>query len=355
MKLVFVTQVYDCDDGVLGFVPEWVRGLATHAEHVMVLALDVGDLGDLPDNVEVRRIGRKGRVGRYLRYRRHLRTAFSKLGYDALLAHMVPRYASLADGVVRSAGARNFLWYTHKGVDARLLRAISMVDKVFTASDESLRVDTPKKVVTGHGIHVEHFAGRRNAEFRDGPELLAVGRLTPSKDALTTLRAVGELRSRGIPATLKWIGAGLVDADVNYAREVLHQAEVLKLSHHVEWKGAVPYRSIAQHYLAADLLVSSSRTGSVDKVVLEAMASRLPFIASGEAYAPLVTSLGDRAAGLVFPEGNATALADRVQALWESGADARSKLGDDLCEIVARDHEVYDLMGRLVKAMGKDA
>ena len=104
MKLVFVTQVYDCEDAVLGFVPEWVRGLATHAEHVMVLALEVGNLGELPDNVEVRRIGRKGKVGRYLRYRRYLRGAFAKLGYDALLAHMVPRYASLADGIVRKNG-----------------------------------------------------------------------------------------------------------------------------------------------------------------------------------------------------------------------------------------------------------
>ncbi|MDF1836558.1 MAG: glycosyltransferase, partial [Planctomycetota bacterium] len=229
------------------------------------------------------------------------------------------------------------------------------VDKVFSASDESLRVDSPKQVVTGHGIHVEHFAAQRPNTVREGPQLLAVGRLTPSKDALTTLQAVGELRSRGIPATLKWIGAGLVDADVNYAREVLHQAEVLKLSKHVEWKGAVPYRKIAEHYLGADLLVSSSRTGSVDKVVLEAMASRLPFVASGEAYAPLVTSLGDRAAGLAFCEGDPRALADRVQALWEEGADGRAKLGGELRDIVARDHEVNDLMGRLVKAMGKDS
>lgn len=352
MKLVFVTQVYDCEDAVLGFVPEWVAGLARHVEHVMVLALEVGELGELPKNVEVRRIGRKGKVGRYLRYRGFLRTAFAKLGYDALLAHMVPRYASLADGIVRKNGARNFLWYTHRGVDARLLRAVSLVDKVFTASDESLRVDTPKKVVTGHGIHVEHFAGKRDHKERPGPQLLAVGRLTPSKDALTTVRAVAELRSRGIEATLHWIGAGLVDADVNYAREVLHECEILKLTHHVEWMGAVPYLKIARHFLDADIMVSTSRTGSVDKVVLEAMASRLPFVASGEAYAPLVTSLGERAADLAFPEGNATALADRVQKLWELGRTERESLGQSLHDIVVRDHEVDDLMGRLVKTMG---
>ncbi len=355
MKLVFVTQVYDCNDGVLGFVPEWVRGLANHAEHVMVLALEVGDLGDLPDNVEVRRIGRKGKVARFLRYRKFLRTALATQGCDALLAHMVPRYASLANGIVRKNGARNYLWYTHRGVDRRLLRAVSLVDKVFTASDESLRVDTSKKVVTGHGIDVKHFAGDRHTEKRGGPRLLAVGRLTPSKDAITTVKAVAELRSRGIDASLHWIGAGLVDADVDYARDVLHQCELLELTQHVEWMGAVPYLKIPYHFLNADMLVSSSRTGSVDKVVLEAMASRLPFIASGEAYAPLVTSLGARAADLAFPEGNHTAMADRVQKLWEQGREEREVLGHSLCEIVQRDHEVDDLMGRLIQAMGADA
>ncbi len=355
MKLVFVTQVYDCEDAVLGFVPEWVGGLARHAEHVIVLALEVGELGDLPKNVEVRRIGRKGKVRRYLRYRSFLRTAFAKLGYDALLAHMVPRYASLADGIVRKNGAGNFLWYTHRGVDARLLHAISLVDKVFTASDESLRVDTPKKVVTGHGIHVEHFAGERCKEERSGPRLLAVGRLTVSKDALTTVKAVALLRSRGIDASLHWIGAGLVDADADYARKVLDECEQLKLTPHVKWMGAVPYLRIAPHFLDADIMVSTSRTGSVDKVVLEAMASRLPFVASGEAYAPLVTSLGERAADLAFPEGDAGALADRVQKLWEQGRIERDRLGESLRDIVAREHEVNDLMGRLVQAMGEKA
>ncbi len=355
MKLVFVTQVYDRENAVLGFVPEWVAGLARHADRVMVLALEVGDLGELPSNVEVRCIGRKGYVARYLRYRGFLRSAFAKSGYDALLAHMVPRYASLADGIVRKNGARNFLWYTHRGVDARLLRAVSVVDKVFTASDESLRVDTPKKVVTGHGIHVEHFEGKRNREERSDPRLLAVGRLAPSKDALTTLRAVAELHSRGIDASLHWIGAGLVDADASYARGVLRECEELGLTQHVEWMGSVPYRKIAGHFLEADIMVSTSQTGSVDKVVLEAMASRLPFVASGEAYAPLVTSLGERAADLAFPEGDAIALADRVQKLWEQGRVERDSLGQRLRDIVVRDHDVDDLMGRLVKAMGAKA
>ncbi|MEZ5975833.1 MAG: hypothetical protein R3E96_13625 [Planctomycetota bacterium] len=60
MKLVFVTQVYNPDHGVLGFVPRWVQGLAANCEKVLVLALEAGENLELPANVEVHSLGRKG-------------------------------------------------------------------------------------------------------------------------------------------------------------------------------------------------------------------------------------------------------------------------------------------------------
>ena len=42
MKLLFLTQVLDSGDAVLGFTTRWVRGLAAAAEQVRVIALAVG-------------------------------------------------------------------------------------------------------------------------------------------------------------------------------------------------------------------------------------------------------------------------------------------------------------------------
>ncbi len=352
MKLVFVTQVYDVDDNVLGFVPRWVEGLAKNVERLKVLALEVGHKGSLPPNVEVREIGRKGRLRRWLRYRNYLRQAFGEQGYTALLAHMVPRYASLADGLVRRHGGRNYLWYTHKGVDQRLERAAEVVDKIFTASEVSLRLPTEKKVVTGHGIDLQHFPWVAAREAEGGPRLLCVGRLTPAKDPLTALRAMALLQQRGLHCTMEWIGDGLVKADVNFSRQVLHEAEMLGVALHVDWAGMVPYRRIPARYAHADLLLSTSRTGSVDKVVLEAMATGLPVVASGEAYPPLWNRLdAETAAKMTFPGGQAEALADRIEAWWATSAAERSAVGQSLRAIVEADHEVERLMGRLVGEM----
>ncbi|MEZ6004631.1 MAG: glycosyltransferase family 4 protein [Planctomycetota bacterium] len=351
MKLVFVTQVYNPDHGVLGFVPRWVQGLAANCEKVLVLALEAGENLELPANVEVHSLGRKGRLNRYLKYYGHLRRAFGKDGYEALLAHMVPRYASLGDKFVRRSGGRTYLWYTHKGVDARLKRAVSLVDKVFTASDESLRIDTPKKVVTGHGIDAAHFAGRPSRRKPGDLRLLSVGRLTPAKDPITLIKIMAELHRRGVRATLEWVGAGLVATDEDYAREVLHQAEVHRVSRFIEWADTVPYPRIAPKYHQADLFLSSSLTGSVDKVVLEAMASGMPVLVSGEAYPPLWTELGSDGDILHFQPGAAVEAADKIIKLWNRSEDERNALGARLQAIAARDHQVDALMARLVQEM----
>ena len=66
MKLLFLTQVLDANDAVLGFVMRWIEGLAKVTERVRVVALEVGDISSLPDNVDVREVGRKGKIRRYI-------------------------------------------------------------------------------------------------------------------------------------------------------------------------------------------------------------------------------------------------------------------------------------------------
>ena len=351
MKLVVVTQVLDTGDAVLGFVMRWIQGLGRHCERVRVLALEVGDLDGLPENVDLRVIGRSGRLLRLLRYRRYLTQAFGRDGFDTLLTHMVPRYSTLGDGLARRHGAGHCLWYTHKGVDRRLRQAVEVVDKVFSASRESMRVETDKLVVTGHGIDLDHFDAA-GAAPEQPPRLLAVGRLTPAKDALTLMEAVAALRAEGRDVSLDWVGGALAPGDASYAERVRARIAELDLESVVRLQGPVPYARIPQYYRRATLLLSASRTGSVDKVVLEAMAGGRPPVTSGEAYPPLLAALGEEARPLAFPPGDVSALTRRVGDLLDRPQTERDALGQRLRSIVRRDHEVDALMERLVREMG---
>jgi len=362
LNLIFVTQVLDREDAVLGFVSRWVRGLAGAAARVRVLALEVGETSDLPDNVDWVELGRSGAVGRYLRYRGAVRRAFAE-GFDGLLTHMVPRYSTLAAGWARGAGAPHYLWYTHKGVDGRLRRAIERVDGVFTASEESLRVDTPKRIVTGHGIDAEHFDVARRA-FSDGPaadggaRLLSVGRLTPAKDPECVLDAVARLRAEGRSVELTWAGGGLAAGDDAYGLRVSALVESLGLADAVRFHGAVPYTQIPDLYGTSDLFVSASRTGSVDKVLLEAMAARRPLVSCNESLVPLLegdADLAPWASACAFPEGDGAALARQVASWLDLEADERARRTEALRLHVQRDHDVDRLMARLISTMSSGA
>ncbi len=348
MRLLFLTQVLDAGDAVLGFVPRWVAALARNVEQVRVVALEIGDTSGLPANVDWRAIGRRGTLRRWLRYRGVLREALVRDRFDCVLAHMVPRYALVAEGPARAAGAGLYLWYTHAGVDARLERAARAVDKIFTASRESLRIDTPRAVVTGHGIDLDHFEGRGEEAARP-PRVLAVGRLTPAKDPLTVIEAVRILAARGRDVHLDLVGGGLTVADKVYGERV--RAAAAGLGQRVALEGEVPYREIPGWYRRASVVVNASSTGSLDKVVLEAMASRRPFVSSNAAVPPLVAELGADAASLCFEHGSAEELAGRLEAHLDADSARRADLGRRLQDIVRRDHEVERLARRLVVEM----
>lgn len=364
MKLLFVTQVLDRRDAVLGFVTRWVEGLSREVEGLRVLALEVGDVSGLPDNVDVREIGRKGTLRRYLRYRRYLSEAFGE-GFDGLLTHMVPRYSTLAAGAARRARAKHFLWYTHKGVDQRLLSALKVVDGAFTASELSLRVDTPKKIVTGHGIDLGHFdvgpaeSGLQGDGLDDAKRparLLSVGRLTPAKDPLTTVEALALLREWGHRVTLRWAGAGLARGDDAYADGVKARIRDLGLVEDVHLAGAVPYPEVPAAFRSADLFINASGTGSVDKVVLEAMSARRPFVSCNESIPPVLQAasrLDAPVSAFQFKAGSATSLAESLEGWLTRTLDDRRAVGDQLRRIVAEHHEVDALMARLVRRIGE--
>ncbi len=346
MHLVILTQVLDRHDAVLGFFHGWCEVFARHVSRLTVVAQRVGAVA-LPDNVELRSLGKEAGGGR-LRMAQRLGLALAGLRGarrpDAAWVHMVPRLVLYAAPILLPRRVPMFLWYTHKGVDASLRLAVPLVRRVFTASEESFRLGSGrrKRVVTGHGIDCRRFAPGPGARDVD---LLCVGRLSPSKGQVELLEAL--LRLPGPPPRTVIAGDILLAADEPWRERV--RALAARLGPRVELAGSVPWPQMPDLMRRARVLANVSRTGSIDKVVLEAMACGALPLTCNESFAPLLGP--ELAPRLMFRPGDAQSLAGGLSSLLALPAVEARELAARLRETVLRSHDLEDLVPRMLAEM----
>src|SRR3989344_1662439 len=323
MKLLIVTQKVDAADSNLGFFIQWIRMFAKYAEQVTVICLEKG-VYELPPNVSVFSLGKEIRKrGRSLYAFRFLRYAFSlRHTYESVFIHMNPEYAILGGLLWKLLNKRVALWYVHKKVDAKLRLAEKYVDRIFTASKESLRLPSKKCSVIGHGIDMELFSGRRkDAAMGAKLRLLTVGRIAPVKDLRTLILGYALLKRTGEAAELSIVGEPITDIDLRYKQELAHFIEEQHVSAHVHFLGSVPFSSLPTVYNEHSAFIHASRTGSIDKTVLEALASGLTVFTSSEAFSGGIPGV------FTFTAGDSSDLATQLELAFLKGKISYNSAG----------------------------
>ena len=174
------------------------------------------------------------------------------------------------------------------------------------------------------GLDPDFYAGRDGLPVRAQLGLMSddfligfVGRLVPEKGADVLLQALAQL-----PAShrLLLIGSGRAEA------ELRGLATDLGVEERVHWAGRLSREEVANHLAACQALVLPSRSipqwqEQFGLVLAEAMLSGVPVVGSSSGAIPEV--IGE--AGLVFPEGEAPALAECLRRLQTDPA-----LGEEL-------------------------
>lgn len=162
-----------------------------------------------------------------------------------------------------------------------------------------------------------------------------VGRFVEEKGLLTLTKALGQLKDA--PQPWKWLllGRGPLKDTLK------QQTEELGIGDRIIWVESVPHDDVPRYINLMSTLILPSETTDKFKtltsagwkeqfghVIIEAMACQVPVIGSDSGEIPYV--IGE--AGLVFPEGDADALAERIQSLMASAAlqTDLSKRGYDL-------------------------
>jgi glycosyltransferase involved in cell wall biosynthesis len=137
-------------------------------------------------------------------------------------------------------------------------------------------------------------------------QLLTVGRIEPEKNPLLLVDALAELdRRRPGAYRLTWAGTGRM------AGMVRARAAALGVAGRLELAGFVPYGpELLAIYRGAHIFVHVSLTEGAPQVIIEAMASGVPVVATD--VGSVRELLDEGRAGLIVPAGDRDALVEAV-------------------------------------------
>jgi glycosyltransferase involved in cell wall biosynthesis len=287
--IVFVTQLIDPDDPVLGFVVPQIEALAARCERLIIIANEVR-AWTASRPYRVISLGKErgaGRMRRGIRYEVALVQASRGPRPVTVLAHMCPEYLNLAAPVARVLGMRTLLWYTHLSSSAALARADRLADGIITALPGSYPRPGRKVRAIGHSIDVDRFPVTEPPA--DHPRrLLALGRTSPNKGLAELIEAMAMARDAGADLRLAIIGPSTNDAERRHRGELEALVDTRGLRELVHIESSVSPRDIPDLLLRSSALVNLTDAGSADKVVFEAMAASRPVIVHEGAFRDLV-------------------------------------------------------------------
>lgn len=278
MKLLIVTQIVDKDDPVLGFFHRWIEEFAKHVEKVTVICLKEG-ARTLPNNVTVHSLGKeKGSQPAFIYAQRFLHLSWKyRNEYDAVFVHMNHEYLLISGWFWKLRGIRTALWYTHGSVPFSLRVASLFSDKIFTASHHSLRLETRKKKVMGHGLLIDNRKAHPVTSAR--PVFVTVSRVSRVKNIHVMLEALARIPDGQRPY-LKIVGGPVTSEDELYFDQIRSYADAQGLVSTVDFLGPRTRVGVIAELEQAHAFLHLSATGSLDKAPLEALAMGVPVISS---------------------------------------------------------------------------
>ncbi len=183
-----------------------------------------------------------------------------------------------------------------------------------------LGVPREKIRVVPNGVDISEFEGLADARSpSDCITGLFVGRIDPDQKGLLTLVHAIALLPRNLPIRIRLVGEDW--GGITLLRSAAERGAV---TDRLTFVGRLDRAALIKEYAAADFLVLPSRFEPFGIVLLEAMASGLPVVASRVGGIPEVVVDGET--GILVEPGNASEIASAILRLAESPA-LRARMG----------------------------
>lgn len=339
MRILIITQTLDLSDPILGFFHEWVEVFSKKVHRLCVIALGVGNYS-LDPNTTVMSLGKESHVSKIIYLFRFYRFIWTlRKDYDSVFVHMNQIYVLLGWPLWFVLRKKVYLWYVHKSTPMSLRLACLLSERIFTASKESLRIKTSKKEIVGHGINTKIFYPP--VKFVESDKLITVGRVSPVKNIELLIRTVAYAQKTKPNLEFEIIGPFESQRDLKY--KISLEGLISSIgAKSILFRGSITGKQLADKYRSSSIFLHSSQTGSIDKVVLEALACGLVVYSSSEAFANFP--------GVIpVPQDDIMSFADRLLSERPSVEDRREK-----AQMIYKEYSIERLIDKMVSIIQKN-
>lgn len=350
LRLLMTTQVIDSDHPILGFSTTWARKIAERVDKLHIVCLS-SEKYNLPNNVSVHSLGKEkgaSKLRKFLSFQKYVGPLLLRKEVDGVFVQQTEINAILAAPYAKIRNIPLVLFKAHsKSLKTSLRLANLLIDAAITSAPGAYPIDTHKKIVVGQGIDIEKFKLRQRVHAGQGTRrIIAIGRYAPIKGYEVLVETCNILRLRGERrCSFTIYGADNYRGYREYREKLNQMIRLYKLDDVFELKGPVPYSDIANIYDQAFLIVQPTDTDSLDKVVLEAMASERLALTSISSYRSV---LGEHAEKLVFNSSSAEDLADKIAWALSLSYTEYESMGQALRSIVVQGHSADHLADQIV-------
>lgn len=317
MRVLIINFEMNEDSGVLAWQTHVARRIAESCEFMLVLTERLGSFEPHPNmRVEIiprRPMGVPRRLGGAFLVNAQVLRLCRRYRIDACFIHMAIEWCYYLYPSLRLLGIPILLWYAHGTVPPKLHLAHRCAARIVTSTPEGFRIPTNKVRIIGQGVDTDIFIiPDRNEHSGD---MIYVGRVSRRKHISLLLEVMDAIRkiASDVPIRLRVVGPLLTQDDLAYDAELRNQMCALGLQGRVEFVGFVPQKYIPPLYRSAFLHINVSRTGSMDKTVVEALACGCPVLTTNEAFFDLLKEYPE----FIIRDEQPCAIAEQVLQLYE--------------------------------------
>ncbi len=144
--------------------------------------------------------------------------------------------------------------------------------------------------------------------------IITTGRISHTKRIMEMLAALELLSKREQSFTFTLVGAPATDADIKYEKHVRDTVAKSSYANSVNFVGAVAHKDIPSLLAKNNIFLNLSTTGSMDKAVLEALATGMSVVTTNVAFRDLLSPAPGLFITEATPENIMNALALAVTA-----------------------------------------